>query len=89
VPPPAGKPLPAFEYHDHGSLVSLGRFDAVGKLIGKLIGCTVWVEGKLARLLYLSLYRQHITTLHGFTRMTLDTLAQWLRRKTAPRVKLH
>jgi NADH dehydrogenase len=27
--------------------------------------------------------------LHGFMRMMLDTLAQWLRRKTAPRVKLH
>jgi NADH dehydrogenase len=69
--------------------VSLGRFDAVGNLMGKLIGRPVWVEGKLARLLYLSLYRQHIMALHGFMRMMLDTLAQWLRRKTAPRVKLH
>lgn len=85
----AGKPLPAFEYHDHGSLVSLGRFDAVGNLMGNLVGRTVWVEGKLARLLYLSLYRQHIMALHGFMRMMLDTMAQWLRRKTAPRVKLH
>jgi hypothetical protein len=27
--------------------------------------------------------------LSGFTRMLLDTLANWLRRKTAPRIKLH
>lgn len=85
----AGKPLPAFEYRDHGSLVSLGRFNTVGNLMGKLVGRTLLVEGKLARLLYVSLYRQHLMALHGFMRMLLDTLAQWLRRKSAPRVKLH
>jgi NADH dehydrogenase len=85
----AGKPLPAFEYRDHGSLVSLSRFNTVGNLMGKLVGRTLLVEGKLARLLYVSLYRQHLMALHGLMRMLLDTLAQWLRRKSAPRVKLH
>jgi NADH dehydrogenase len=84
-----GKPLPLFHYHDRGSLVSLGRYDTVGNLMGKLIGSTVFVEGKLARFLYVSLYRQHVMALHGFPRMVLDTMAQWLRRKTSPRVKLH
>lgn len=85
----AGKPLPIFHYRDRGSLVSLGRFDTIGNLMGKLIGSTFFVEGKLARLLYVSLYRQHVIALHGFMRMVLDTLAQWLHRKTSPRVKLH
>jgi NADH dehydrogenase len=85
----AGKPLPAFEYRDHGSLVSLGHFNTVGNLMGKLVGRTLLVEGKLARLLYVSLYRQHLMALHGFMRMLLDTIAQWLRRKSTPRVKLH
>jgi NADH dehydrogenase len=84
-----GKPLPVFHYRDRGSLVSLGRFDTVGNLMGKLIGSTLFVEGKIARLLYVSLYRQHVMALHGFMRMVLDTLAQWLRRQTSPRVKLH
>jgi NADH dehydrogenase len=84
-----GKPLPIFHYQDRGSLVSLGRFETVGNLMGKLIGSTLFVEGKIARLLYVSLYRQHVMALHGFMRMLFDTLAQWLRRKTSPRVKLH
>lgn len=85
----AGKSLPVFQYRDHGSLISLGRFDTVGNLMGRFIGRSVLVEGALARLLYVSLYRQHLISLHGFMRTLLDTLAQWLRRKTAPRVKLH
>lgn len=85
----AGKPLLLFHYRDRGSLVSLGRFDTIGNLMGKLIGSTLFVEGKVARVLYVSLYRQHIVALHGFMRMVLDTIAQWLLRKTSPRVKLH
>ena len=83
------KSLPVFHYQDRGSLVSLGRFETVGNLMGKLIGSTLFVEGKIARLLYVSLYRQHVMALHGFMRMVLDMLGQWLRRKTSPRVKLH
>lgn len=84
-----GQPLPVFHFRDVGSLVSLGRFSAVGNLMGKLIGSSLFIEGLLARLLYTSLYRMHVLALFGFVRMVLDTLAIWLRRKTAPRVKLH
>jgi len=85
----AGKSLPTFTYRDHGSLISLGNFETVGNLMGRLVGRSVKIQGWLARLLYVSLYRQHQMALHGFLRMVLDTLAQWLRRKTTPRVKLH
>ncbi|WP_242489911.1 NAD(P)/FAD-dependent oxidoreductase [Noviherbaspirillum cavernae] len=85
----AGKSLPEFEFRDLGSLVSLGRFSAVGNLMGNLISGSLFVEGILARLLYTSLYRMHVMALSGFWRMTLDTLTHWLRRKTAPRIKLH
>jgi NADH dehydrogenase len=54
-----------------------------------VVGRSLLIEGKLARLLYVSLYRSHLMALHGFMRMALDTLAQWLRRQTAPRIKLH
>lgn len=81
--------LPSFAYRDLGSLVSLGRFDAVGNLMGPLVGSTLFIEGVLARLLYVSLYRMHLVALHGIVRTAIDTLAQWLQRKTAPRVKLH
>lgn len=84
-----GRPLPAFSFRDRGSLVSLGHFDAVGNLMGKFIGRSLKVQGWLARMLYLSLYRQHSIALHGLMRTVLDTLSQWLRRRTTPRVKLH
>lgn len=85
----SGKPLPTFTYRDHGSLISLGNFETVGNLMGRLVGRSVKIQGFLARLLYLSLYRQHQMALHGFLRMVLDTVAQWLRQRTMPRVKLH
>ncbi len=79
----------AFHYHDHGSLISLGRFNAVGNLMGKITHRSLLIEGALARLIYFSLYRAHLVALHGVLRMMLDTVAHWLRRKTRPRVKLH
>lgn len=85
----AGQALPTFVYRDLGSLVSLGRFDAVGNLMGPLIGSTLFIEGILARMLYISLYRMHLVALHGLVRTVADTLGHWLQRKTSPRVKLH
>ncbi len=84
-----GSALPPFRYHDHGSMISLSRFNTVGNLMGKLIGRSLRLEGRLARQLYVSLYRMHLIALHGTLRMMLETVAQWLLRKTAPRVKLH
>jgi NADH dehydrogenase len=84
-----GQPIPLFNFRDVGSLVSLGRLSAVGNLMGNLIGGSLLIEGLLARLLYTSLYRMHVLSLFGFVRMVLDTLANWLRGKTAPRIKLH
>lgn len=84
-----GRSLPTFTYRDHGSLISLGHYETVGNLMGRLVGRSVRIQGWLARLLYLSLYRHHQLALHGFLRMALDAFAQWLRRRTSPRVKLH
>jgi NADH dehydrogenase len=81
-------PLP-FRYRDFGSLVSLGGYQSVGTLMGFLSGGTLRVEGLLAKLFYLSLYRLHIWALHGFWRMALDTLARMIRSQTEPKVKLH
>jgi NADH dehydrogenase len=84
-----GRPSGQFQYRDRGSLVSLGRYEVVGNLMGKMVGRAVRVEGFLARMLYISLYRQHVMALNGFMRMMLDWAVQWLRSKTRPRVKLH
>jgi NADH:ubiquinone reductase (H+-translocating) len=83
------RPLQDYNYRDFGSLVSLGHYSAVGSLMGGLIGGNMLIEGLFARFMYMSLYRMHIAALHGYARMALDTVAHWLRRSTAPRVKLH
>ena len=85
----AGRAPQAFRYRDFGSLVSLGNYQSVGTLMGFATGGTVRLEGWIAKMFYISLYRLHIWALHGFWRMALDTLARMIRRQTEPKVKLH
>lgn len=66
-----GKPLLKYKYRDHGSLVSLSLFSAVGNLMGNLMG-DVKLEGWLARMFYISLYRMHQVALYGAFRTLLD-----------------
>ena len=83
-----GEPRP-YRYHDFGSLVSLGRYETIGQLMGFISSEKFRVEGWIAKFVYVSLYRQHIWALHGFWRMALDTLARLIRRQVEPKVKLH
>ncbi len=84
----AGKPLPEYRYRDYGSLISLSRFSAVGNLMGNLTG-NVMLEGWLARMFYISLYRMHQIALYGVARTALMMLGDKLSRSTEPRLKLH
>lgn len=84
-----GGTLTNFRYQDFGSLVSFGDYKAVGSLMGKLIGGSMFIEGLLARLMYMSLYKMHLIALHGYFNVVLDTAARFLKRRTEPRVKLH
>jgi NADH dehydrogenase len=84
-----GRAPKPFHYRDFGSLVSLGGYQSVGTLMGFLTGGTLRVEGMLAKVFYISLYRLHIWALYGFWRMALDTLARMIRSQTDPKVKLH
>ena len=85
----AGHPLKHFRYRDFGSLVSLGDYSAVGNLMGSLVGGNLWVEGLLARMMYVSLYKLHEIALHGWWKTILETVARMITRRTEPRVKLH
>jgi NADH:ubiquinone reductase (H+-translocating) len=85
----AGRALADYRYRDFGSLVSLGEFSTVGNMMGGLIGGSLMVEGLFARLMYVSLYKMHELALHGFAKVTLDTLARLIVRRTEPHVKLH
>jgi NADH dehydrogenase len=83
-----GKALPEYRYRDYGSLISLSTFSAVGNLMGNLTG-SVMLEGWLARMFYLSLYRMHQIALYGMTRTLLMMLSDRIGRSTEPRLKLH
>jgi NADH dehydrogenase len=78
--------LPA-GYKDYGSLVSLS-YSSVGNLMGNLLG-SVMVEGRIARLTYQSLYKQHQLALPGLVWVVLVTLINVIRLRTEPRLKLH
>ena len=80
------EPLP-FVYRDYGSLISLSS-STLGNLMGKLLK-SVMIEGRIARLAYLSLYKKHQLALHGLGWVTLAALANLLHRRTRPQLKLH
>ncbi|PCS24266.1 NAD(P)/FAD-dependent oxidoreductase [Candidatus Enterovibrio escicola] len=81
--------LKAYVYKDHGSLVSLSRFSTVGSLMGNLIHGSMMVEGRIARVVYLSLYRMHQVALHGFLKTGLIMLVNRINRVLRPSLKLH
>jgi NADH dehydrogenase len=85
----AGKPLRPFIYHDHGSLVSLSHFSTVGSLMGNLIGGRMAVEGRLARLVYVSLYRMHLIAIHGWLKGLALILVGHVNQIIRPKLKLH
>jgi NADH dehydrogenase len=85
----AGKPLPEYIYRDYGSLVNLGRYSTVGSLMGAITGGSLFIEGLIASLMYQSLYKMHLMTLHGFFTVFLQTMARIITRRTEAQVKLH
>ncbi len=81
--------LPNYVYKDYGSLVNLGRYSTVGNLMGSLMGGSMFIEGIIARLMYLMLYQMHLMALHGITNVIFRLLAKLITRRTETRVKLH
>lgn len=73
-----------FKFIDKGSLVSLSHHKAVGELLGQ-----VNVQGWVAKSLYISLYRMHQATLHGYTRTAYFMAKDAMNKKLAPNIKLH
>ncbi|WP_420132646.1 NAD(P)/FAD-dependent oxidoreductase [Rhodopseudomonas sp.] len=83
----AGQQLDEFRYRDLGSLVSLGKYSAVGSLMGSLVGKSFLIEGYFARFMYRSLYKMHEAALYGRGRTLLSLLSGSTR--PTPTVKLH
>ncbi len=84
-----GRKTKPFVYRDFGSLVNLSKYSTVGNLMGNLVHGTVFVEGWLARMAYLSLYRMHQAAIHGTFSMLLIMLGDRIYKATRAEVKLH
>ncbi|TXR51930.1 NAD(P)/FAD-dependent oxidoreductase [Reinekea thalattae] len=86
----AGKTkLKDYVYTDYGSLVNLSRYSTVGSLMGSLTKGSMMIEGRIARLMYVSLYRMHQLALHGVLRTGLRMLSDSINKVLRPRLKLH
>ena len=86
----AGKrELTPFVYQDKGSLVSLSRYSTVGSLMGNLIGGRMSIEGRLASIVYISLYRMHLVAIHGWFRGLALIAIGHVNKVIRPRLKLH
>ncbi|WP_415888316.1 NAD(P)/FAD-dependent oxidoreductase [Neptuniibacter sp. SY11_33] len=84
-----GKPLKNFVYKDHGSLVNLSRYSTVGSLMGNLSKNSMFIEGKIARIVYVSLYRMHQIAIHGFFKAMIVYIAEKIGKVVRPKMKLH
>ncbi|AFJ47481.1 NAD(P)/FAD-dependent oxidoreductase [Shimwellia blattae] len=84
-----GQPLKDYVYKDHGSLVSLSNYSTVGSLMGNLMRGSMMIEGRIARFVYISLYRMHQIALHGYFKTGLMMLVGRINRVIRPRLKLH
>jgi len=78
-----------FVYRDRGSLVSISRFSTIGTLMGALVGGALAIEGRLARLVYLSLYRLHLIAIHGWIKGLALMIVGRVNAFVRPRLKLH
>ena len=81
--------IPPFRYRDFGSLVSLGENRGIGNLMGALSGRNFFVDGLIAKWMYMSLHLMHHRVLLGTGATAVLALARLLRRRISGRVKLH
>ena len=85
----AGKKLRDFVYRGHGSLVSLSHYSTVGSLMGNLIGGRMAIEWRLARFVYVSLYRMLLIAIHGWLKGLAMIAVGHVNHIIRPKLKLH
>jgi NADH dehydrogenase len=83
------KPLISYRYKDYGSLVHLSKYSTVGSLMGSLSNSSMFIEGRLARLVYVSLYNMHQFAVHGWRKGLLVLMSRKLSNIVGAKLKLH
>lgn len=84
-----GIKVPDFVYKDFGSLISLGSTETVGTLMGFLQGRSLFVEGRLAKMMYIHLYQHHQIKINGLVAAFFLLIGKLIQKRFKPNVKLH
>ena len=85
-----GQPLPDFRFREHGTLISLSRFEAFGSLgDGRKKGHTAFINGLAAKLAYRMLHRSHQYAVMGLLGTAAQMATDLLRRANHAQVKFH
>ena len=84
-----GKPLREFIYTDYGSLINFSSYTTVGNLMGSLAKGSLFIEGHVAKFVYISLYRMHQVAIHGWLGGIVVYLAHKVGNTVKPKMKLH
>ncbi|SDU06573.1 NADH dehydrogenase [Pseudomonas pohangensis] len=85
----SGEPTQAYVYKEMGSLINLSQYKTLGSLIGLFSANPLLVEGRIARLMYVSLYRMHQAACFGIPRTILRILIDRLDLLFKGGLKLH
>ena len=57
--------------------------------MGNLMQGSMMIEGRIARIMYISLYRMHQIALHGYMKTGLMMLVGRINQVLRPKLKLH
>lgn len=85
----AGEPTEAYVYKEMGSLINLSQYKTLGSLISLFSANPLVVEGGIARLMYISLYRMHQAACFGIPKTVLRIVIDRLDRVFKGGLKLH
>ncbi|GAC13615.1 NAD(P)/FAD-dependent oxidoreductase [Aliiglaciecola lipolytica] len=84
-----GGTMKDYKYVDYGSLVHLSKYSTVGSLMGSLASSSMFIEGRLAKFVYISLYNMHQFAVHGWFKAILVLLSRKVSNIVGPKLKLH
>ncbi|WMY97342.1 MAG: NAD(P)/FAD-dependent oxidoreductase [Arsenophonus sp.] len=84
------KSLKEYSYKDRGIFISLSEFSTVGNILKFLsFNKNLIIEGRLAKTIYLMLYRIHQINLHGYLKTILIMLVSFFYKLIKPKYKLY
>lgn len=81
--------LKKYKYKDYGYLISLSSFKTIGIFNKILFLKEIILNGIITKLIYFSLYKIHLISMHGFIKTILITITNIINKKIKPKIKLY